>query len=195
MVSVSFSFHSNSAGDFAGLWIGGGADRREGPKAGKVFIRNTEGNNSIVLDGTAGDIILSNSDCAEDFYISDLQNAEPGTVMVLEQEGMLRQSSIAYDKKVAGVISGAGDCKPGIVLDKRPSQSNRRPVALMGKVFCKVDVYTAAVEVGDLLTTSSTEGHAMKVEDASRAFGAVIGKALRRLKVGKGLIPILVTLQ
>ena len=145
------------------MWIGGGADPREGPKAGKVFIRNTEGNNSIVLDGTAGDIILSNSDCAEDFYISDLQNAEPGTVMVLEQEGMLRQSSIAYDKKVAGVISGAGDCKPGIVLDKRPSQSNRRPVALMGKVFCKVDAQTAAVEVGDLLTTSSTEGHAMKV--------------------------------
>ena len=64
----------------------------------------------------------------------------------------------------------------------------------MGKVFCKVDAQTA-VEVGDPATTSSTEGHAMKAQDASRAFGAVIGKALRRLKVGKGLIPILVTLQ
>jgi hypothetical protein len=53
----------------------------------------------------------------------------------------------------------------------------------------------APIEVGDLLTTSPTPGHAMKATDPVRAFGAVIGKALRALGDGQGLIPILVALQ
>jgi hypothetical protein len=35
----------------------------------------------------------------------------------------------------------------------------------------------------------------MKANDPMRAFGAVIGKALRGLQSGRGLIPILVSLQ
>jgi len=65
----------------------------------------------------------------------------------------------------------------------------------MGKVFCKVDAQTSPVEVGDLLTTSATPGHAMKAEDPTKAFGSVIGKALRPFKEGAGLIPILIALQ
>src|SRR6266446_3765286 len=67
------------------------------------------------------------------------EKREPGTVMTLDQEGKLKQSEKAYDKRVAGVISGAGGYKPGIVLDKQASQNNRIPIALLGKVFCKVD--------------------------------------------------------
>jgi hypothetical protein len=96
---------------------------------------------------------------------------------------------------VAGVISGAGDYKPGIVLDKQGSQLNRKPIALLGKVYCKVDASYAPIEVGDLLTTAPTPGHAMKAADPLKAFGAVIGKALRPLKAGCGLIPILIALQ
>jgi hypothetical protein len=116
--------------------------------------------------GVGKDIILPNADCAEDFDIA-----------------------------VAGVISGAGDYKPGIVLDKQHSQPNRKPIALLGKIYCKVDASHAPIEVGDLLTTSPTPGHAMKATDPLEAFGAVIGKALGPLKEGQGLIPILVALQ
>jgi hypothetical protein len=115
--------------------------------------------------------------------------------MVLGHEGALFESQQAYDKRVAGVISGAGDYKPGIVLDKRQTQGNRQPVALLGKVFCKVDAQYGAIEVGDLLTTSPTPGHAMKTSDPFKAFGAVIGKALRPLGEGQGLIPVLIALQ
>ena len=140
-----------------------------------------------------GDIRLLNADCAEDF---DIQEAvEPGTVMVLGEEGALCQSHQAYDKRVAGVISGAGGYKPGIILDNQQSGSNRKPLALLGKVYCKVDARYGAVEMGDLLTTSPTPGYAMKADDPFRAFGSVIGKALRPLKEGEGLIPILVALQ
>ena len=61
-------------------------------------------------------------------------------------------------------------------------------------VFCKVDGSCGAIEVGDLLTTSHTPGHAMKATDSQRAFGAVIGKALKSWSEGSGPIPILVAL-
>lgn len=142
-----------------------------------------------------GDIRLTNADCAEDFDIANADFVEPGTVMVLGEDGVLQPSQSAYDKRVAGVVSGAGNYKPGIVLDKQGSQPNRKPIALLGKVYCKVDASVAPVKVGDLLTTSPKPGHAMKATDRDQAFGSVIGKALRPLHEGCGLIPILIALQ
>jgi hypothetical protein len=66
---------------------------------------------------------------------------------------------------------------------------------LLGKLYCKVDAQSSPIEVGDLLTTSCIPGHAMKASDPRKAFGSVIGKALRPLKEGRGLIPILIALQ
>lgn len=85
------------------------------------------------------------------------------------------------------MVSGAGGYKPGIVLDKQESDNVRKPIALVGKVFCKVDARYGAIEVGDLLTTSPTPGHAMKADDLLKALGAMLGKALRPLAEGQGL--------
>ncbi len=152
---------------------------------------------NLIVGGNiaASDIIVTGADCAEEFDIIDASELEPGMLVVLDQDGRVRQSQLAYDKCVAGVISGAGDYKPGLVLDRQPLQGNRLPVAVIGKVFCKADAQYAPIEVGDLLTTSPTPGHAMKADDPLRAFGAVIGKALRGLSSGQGLVPILVALQ
>jgi hypothetical protein len=140
------------------------------------------------------DIVLSNAaDCAEEFDVTS--GVEAGTVMVLGDGQGLRPCDAAYDHKVAGVISGAGDYRPGLILDRRPSSEIRMPVALVGKVFCKVDARYGAIGVGDLLTTSATPGHAMRAGDPLRSFGAVIGKALGKLEAGQGLIPILVAMQ
>src|SRR5205814_2335755 len=49
---------------------------------------------------SAGDIIFA--DCAEDFNIAQLGSVEPGTVMVIGDDGDLRPSFEAYDKRVAG---------------------------------------------------------------------------------------------
>jgi hypothetical protein len=65
----------------------------------------------------------------------------------------------------------------------------------LGKVYCKVDASYAPVEIGDLLTTSHTLGHAMKADDPLEAFGPVISKSLQPLAEGRGLIPIQVALQ
>ncbi len=142
-----------------------------------------------------GDVILKGADCAEEFAVSGTEPVDPGTVMVIAAEGSLMASRQAYDKRVAGVISGAGDLRPGIILDSQSKETGRLPLAMTGKVYCKVDADYGPVGVGDLLTTSPTCGHAMKASDCGKAFGTVIGKALRGLEAGKGLIPILVALQ
>ena len=159
-----------------------------------------------------GDIRMVNADCAEDFDISNSEtkdNVEAGTVMVLTENGSLQQSYQEYDKKVAGIVSGASGYKPAIVLDRQEVQQqedqnntnnnnnkSRLPIALMGKVYCKVDARHNSIEIGDLLTTSSTKGYAMKAQDPLQAFGAVIGKALGSIKQGSmGMIPVLVALQ
>jgi hypothetical protein len=177
----------------------GATERMRITAEGKVGIGTAAPKEMLEVIGniavTNGDIFLTNADCAEDFDICDADQVEPGTVMVVGEDGKLEQSQRAFDKRVAGVVSGAGDYKPGIILDKQQSKSDRKPIALLGKVFCKVDAQYGAIEVGDLLTTAPTPGHAMKADDPLKAFGTVIGKALRPLTEGQGLIPILIALQ
>lgn len=143
----------------------------------------------------SGDIRLVNADCAEHFDITGERSVEPGTVMIIDDTGGLQHSERPYDKRVAGVIAGAGNYRPAIILDNQNSSSRRQPIALIGKAYCKVDAQYSPVEVGDLLTTSPTPGHAMKADDPLKAFGAVIGKALGPLREGLGMIPILIALQ
>jgi hypothetical protein len=147
----------------------------------------------------SGDIRFTGSlaDCAEEFEVAapDGVQAEPGSVLVIDDDGVLVPCRAAYDRRAAGVVSGAGAYKPGLVLDRRAPSPDRQAIALVGKVFCKVDARLGAIAVGDLLTTSDTPGHAMKASDPLRTPGAVIGKALRGLEGGTGLIPILVALQ
>ncbi len=152
--------------------------------------------NQLDCSGTVNcfDVNLSNADCAEEFDVAGVEAVEPGTLMSFGIDGTLLPSSEAYDNKVVGVISGAGEYQPGIVLDRK-RDGNRVPIALLGKVYCKVDANYSAIEVGDLLTTSPTAGHAMKATDPFKAFGSVIGKALRPKSDGRGMIPVLVALQ
>ncbi len=165
---------------------------------------NNKGGNAAVFDGdvqvngnvnVTGDIFLPGADCAEQFDFVEIKHIEAGTVVVINEEGRMDQSHEPYDKKVAGVVSGAGHYRPAIVLDKQSSRNERLPIALIGKVYCKVDAQYSSIRVGDLLTTSPTPGHAMKADDPVKAFGSVLGKALGNLESGKGLLPILVALQ
>jgi hypothetical protein len=196
-VGVKHSEICNDTNDLKTLAIVGNYSAGLGQRRVSVWDR-LEVNGFLGVSGdveVSGDIRLTNADCAEDFNIGTNLAVEPGTVMVLGDDEALYPSQQAYDKRVAGVVSGAGDYKPGIVLDQQKSDRTRQPIGLMGKVYCKVDAQYGAIEVGDLLTTSPTPGHAMKVEDPLKALGAMVGKALRPLADGQGLIPILIALQ
>jgi len=112
--------------------------------------------------------------------------------------GQLKLAADPYDRKVAGIISGANGLEPGIRLTAEGANmiDGDQPVALAGRVWCWCDADASApIEPGDMLTTSGIPGHAMKATDPTRAFGAVIGKAMTPLKEGKGLVLVFVNLQ
>lgn len=141
-----------------------------------------------------GDLILAGADYAENFDLSDNCTSEPGSVMVLDDGGRLMPSRQEYDRRVVGIVSGAGRFRPGVLLDGHGDQTGRTSLALMGKVFCRVDGSDDPISAGDLLTSSARAGTAMKATDRNRSFGAVLGKALAACD-RVGLIPVLVTLQ
>ena len=145
--------------------------------------------------------ITGGADFSENFDIRGLgkiSDPSPGLVVSIDpkEPGKLMVSDKAYDRKVAGIISGAGGVKPGMIMGQEGTQAHgSSPVALTGRVYCWADASSGAIEPGDLLTSSDVPGHAMKVNDYGRAQGAVIGKAMTGLQEGKGLVLVLVTLQ
>jgi hypothetical protein len=164
----------------------------------KLHVAGTTMTNVLVISGGA--------DFSENFDVnvaatnSEAMAAkvEAGMVVSLDpaSPGKLQLSTQAYDRRVAGIISGAGGVKPGMVMSQEGTLADgKHPVALSGRVYCWVDASQGAIEIGDLLTTSSTPGHAMKAADAAKAQGAIIGKAMTGLKEGRGLVLVLVTLQ
>jgi hypothetical protein len=162
---------------------------------GDLIVRNDAGAEVIHLNGGNGDIILSNADAAEHFDIADSSKAIPAMLMVLNHEGKIEPASFPYDKKVVGVVAGGGDYRPGIVLDHQKGRGPSAPISVLGKVSCMADATYGSIEVGDLLTTSATVGHAMRANDPQRAFGSIIGKALTPLTEGVGMVNVLITLQ
>ena len=70
-----------------------------------------------------------------------------------------------------------------------------RPIALVGRVTVKVCSESGPLRAGDLLTTSSIPGHAMRCAEPGAHPGAIIGKALESFTGQTGTVTALVTLQ
>jgi len=177
---------------------------------GSLTLRNGLGNNVVVAtanyNGTGiGRIttpvleITGGSDLSEQFDIGHSSVlSRPGMVVSIDPDhpGELRLSGESYDRKVAGVISGAGGVNTGMLMGQHGTVADGgHPVALAGRVYVWADASAGPIEPGDLLTTAKRPGHAMKVTDHDLATGAILGKAMTGLKEGQGLILTLVTLQ
>jgi hypothetical protein len=142
--------------------------------------------------------IEGGSDLAEPFKITAAAGKVPqGAVVVIDDQnpGHLKLSDQDYDPHVAGVVSGANGINPGIQMQQQGLLDGGQNVALTGRVYVQADTSNGPIKPGDLLTTSSTPGRAMKVTDHARAAGAILGKAMTGLSEGKGMVLVLVTLQ
>ena len=145
--------------------------------------------------------VTGGSDLAEPGHVSDAglgaDTIQPGMVVSIDpaNPGTFVLATEAYDRKVAGVISGAGGVQPGMIMKQEGHSigEGEHPIAMAGKVYvwCDADA-NGPIQPGDRLTTSPTPGHAMKVTDRDRADGAVIGKAMEALNQGTGLVLMLV---
>ena len=160
---------------------------------GDLDVLASTGNRTIHLDGDRGDIVLSNADAAEEFDVSP--DAEPGMVMRLSGTGILVPASTPYDRRVIGIVAGAGRYRPALVLDRQDrSDAHRLPVSVLGKASCFADATYGPIQMGDLLTTSATPGAAMTATSHEHSRGSIIGKAMTSLHSGRGMVDVLVGL-
>jgi hypothetical protein len=160
-----------------------------------------EGGYAAIFEGPARTQVLEitgGSDLAEPFEITGGEQIVPGLVVAIDPShaGQLRIADKAYDRTVAGCVSGANGINPGLTLHQEGTAADgAHAVALSGRVYCWADAAYGAIQAGDLLTTSATPGHAMRVADYERAQGAIFGKAMMPLEDGRGLVLVLVSLQ
>ncbi|MFH1748041.1 MAG: hypothetical protein ABIG44_13480 [Planctomycetota bacterium] len=173
-------------------YVGGPLIRANNAATTTVFEVANDGTTSVnVLH------IMGGADLAENFEVTE-PDVQPGMVVEIDPDnpGKLRIASGAYNRRVAGVVSGANELSVGMVLGQLPGEENATPIALSGRVWVHCDATEQAIEPGDMLTTAERAGHAMPVRDHSRAHGTVIGKAMSKLAQGEtGLVLVLVNLQ
>lgn len=188
---------SSSNANTAALWA---RNLGAGPA---VFTQAGSEGYAAVLSGWTRTTVLEitgGSDLSERFDIAPVTDQRPQAGMVVgidaAREGGPVIAHRAYNRSVAGVISGAGGIDPGMLMGQVGSAADGNlAVALSGRVYCWADATFAAISPADLLTTSETPGHARRVGDHVRAQGAILGKAMSALPTGRGLVLVLVTLQ
>lgn len=164
--------------------VGRSSDGFAGRFEGRVLVR--------VLEITGG------TDIAEPFNIAHSELITPGMVVAIDpaNPGGLRLADKAYDRTVAGIVSGANGLTPGLMMAQQErTAAGALPVALTGRVYGWADASNGPIQPGDLLTTSNRPGHAMRATDSTKAHGTILGKAMTALEAGQGLVLVLVTLQ
>ena len=197
------SCRSSNGNERAYLW------GENGNGGGELALRNRDNLTTVRIQGADGNNegrvitqilqVTGGSDLSENFDIkAPGMEPQPGQIVCIDPEnpGRLITSSRAHDNTVAGIISGAGGVKTGMLMGQAGTVADgKHPVALTGRVYCQVDADRGAIRPGDLITTSDTPGHGMKVTNHDRSQGAIIGKAMTALESGKGLVLVLVSLQ
>jgi hypothetical protein len=191
-----FGASSSGAYIFEGDDLSGGSNPR-------FAVERATGN--VKADGS----FTSPADFAEMMTVTGLKDGyAPGDVLVIGPDGRLALS----DKPNAVNLAGVYSAKPGFLGDTEitahgieyydlPATQERIAVALLGIVPVKVTAENGQIQPGDLLTTSSTPGHAMKAKPVVingveiYPTGAILGKALEPWKQGPGVIQVLVTLR
>ena len=127
----------------------------------------------------------------EYFEVDDTEYITPGDILAVSDEGnsVLSRSRQRYNPAVIGVVSG----NPLIIINNSGKKEKIYPVALAGKVLCRIDARNNSVKPGDLIVSSDTPGCGMcgKIDSFEKT-GTVIGKALSGLSDGIDLIPVFI---
>jgi len=179
------------SGSTVGYWTMNGTNISNS-NTGNVGIGTTDP--GVYRLKVAGDVAITGtlqtqtgSDFAEEFRVTE--DLEPGTVVVMAEEDYksVKAADRAYDSTVVGIVSD----NPSIIAGKVDSDK-KVVVAMMGVVSVKADVTNGRIRKGDLLTSSSIAGYAMKATKFQP--GTIIGKALEDLNES-GYLKVLVNLQ
>jgi len=152
-----------------GYYLSGGSDLgSRGKFFNNVYAATYWGRNFQISDF---------ADIAEEYPVSD-PSIEAGDVVSVSSTGQIGKSQSAYDEKIIGVISS----QPAINLglnnwseeSSSTSSTNRKSVALAGRVPVKVTTKNGEIKPGDLLTSSDIPGVAMKATEPGRVIGVAL---------------------
>lgn len=139
------------------------------------FRQHVQSGNGVIYAGSS--VVawkVTGADLAEFYHTKD-SNLRAGMVAVLDPSlpAGVKASTNPYESGVMGVIS----TKPGMLLgsmtDTSPG-SRAVPLALSGRVPVKVTTENGPIKPGDMLTSSSIPGVAMRATKA----GTIIGQAM-----------------
>ena len=146
----------------------------------------------LTVDGATDPLI------GEYFKVDTSLSYEFGDILIIDPTSdTYKLSDSPNDTRIAGVVWE----------DTMPNEQGEIMVIFMGaetptkKMYVKADASYGPIQRGDLLTTSSTPGHAMRAEPVDVGGvkiyrpGTILGKALEPLGEGKALIRVFVTLQ
>jgi hypothetical protein len=146
----------------------------------------------------------SGADVAEMFDVEGSKSQyEPGDVLVISEanDRTVEKSSAPASTKVVGVYA----TKPGVVLTEKSIEESLDqlvPMGVIGVIPTKVCLENGPIKRGDLLVTSSKQGHAMKAIPVNVGgvliypTGAILGKALENFDGQEsGLIKVLVNVK
>lgn len=123
---------------------------------------------------------------------ASLEALEPGDVVEIDPDrpGYVRKSLNSFGPALVGVITDT----PAIVVGNSTAGSGgnmggRQPLmAFSGQTLVKVTDEGGPIQAGDLLTSSSTAGHAMRCPNAQACAGLTIAKAMSAHEAGRGVI-------
>jgi hypothetical protein len=205
--------HGATSGEAAWLWnSNSGAASSvirllKQPAGANNFLQCTNFDGTIAINKChidANGTLVNGSDFAEALpAMGERKSYEAGDVLVAssEREGSVECSSSRYDRRIIGVYS----TRPAVLGADKGGETRVDaqdvPVAITGIVPTKATAENGPILAGDLLTTSSTPGHAMKatpvVVGGAEIYpaGTVLGKALTSLHGETGVVKVLVMLR
>jgi trimeric autotransporter adhesin len=189
-----------------GIALGNGANASHSGSVAIGQSATTTATNQLVIGNLSANLntkIFGNLNVTENIYYkgnltgygADLAEyvhgagVEAGDVVIIDPESdkAVIKSSIAYDTRVAGIVS----TDPSHLMS---ADEGNVPLALAGRVPVKVSSENGLVKRGDLLTSSATPGHAMRCANRQECSGAIIGKAMENMEGETDMITALVVL-
>lgn len=157
---TKFVIDSNGARSYGSLCVKAGNSSCVGTNPGTIYANNTT---------------VQAADVAENYISSE--TLEPGDIVMPASDGnnrAIKKTTSPYQPQAIGIVS----TEPGITLNSAAKTDKEHPylypIALQGRVYLKVTGENGSINPGDVLTTSSLPGVAMKATTS----GPIVAKAL-----------------
>ena len=189
------------ADDFGSAWTGTGADNITAiasysdttvmangafmrVERSDVSLKQLQAETQVALDDIRMNMVASGlfgatqdvlglgqgADLAEYYYSNTALEAGDVVAIQPDQPAGIGKSANRYQRNLLGVVS----TKPGLTLG--PRADNAYPIALGGRIPVKITEENGPIRVGDLLTSSSKPGYAMRATAAGPVLGRVLNE-------------------